>query len=136
MLKAAASIGHPPTAVIFSDPEHTEWTVWDYRLIKAYYLVQDWYRDGIPLWWDESERVTFDVKGRVSKSRAAIERAQQKDSKKKSPTPGLYYTAKPRTIDGGELPTREEWLEEQKAKEGNQRVDRRFEGPNIVQGKK
>lgn len=98
--------------------------------------MQDWYRDGIPIWWDESERVTFDVKGRVSKSRAAIERAQQKDSKKKNPTPGLYYTAKPRTIDGGPLPDRDEWLEEQKAKEGNQRVDRRFDGPNIVQGKK
>jgi hypothetical protein len=84
MLKAAAGIGHPPTAVIFSNPKHKKWTMWDYRLIKAHYILQDWYRDGVPLWWDESDRVTFDAKARFSKSRASIERAQEADSKKKS----------------------------------------------------
>jgi hypothetical protein len=136
MLKAAAQIGHPPTAVIFSDPSHKKWTMWDYRLIKAYYFTQDWFRDGIPLWWDESDRVTFDVKARVSKSRAAIERAQEKESKKKSKNHGLYFVAEPRVMDGGELPDREEWFQEQAAKKGNTRVDRRPDGPSIVQGKK
>lgn len=136
MLKAAAQIGHPPTAVIFSDPSHKKWTMWDYRLIKAYHFVQDWYREGIPLWWDESDRVTFDVKARVSKSRAAVERAQEKESKKKTKSYGLYFVPEPRTMDGGELPTREEWFEEQKMKNGSEKINRRTDGPNIVQGRK
>jgi hypothetical protein len=135
LLKAAARIGQPPTAVIFNDPSHTKWTEWDYKLIKAHFLKEDWYRDGIPIWVDESERVTFDVKGRVSKSRAAIERAQEADNKKKKTTPGKYYVAEPRVMDGGEMPTRQEWMDEQARKQGFKipDSDRR---PNIVQGKK
>jgi hypothetical protein len=134
-LKAADNIGHPPTAVIFSDPEHKEWTVWDYRLIKAYHLLQDWYREGIPLWWDESDRVAFDAKPRISKSRAAIERAQESESKKKKKVHGRYYVAEPRVIDGGELPSREEWMLEQIEKSGVN-IERRPDGPSFVQGKK
>ena len=136
LLKAAAGIGHPPTAVIFSDPSHTEWTVWDYRLIKAHYILQDWYRDGVPLWWDESDRVTFDAKARVSKSRAAIERAQEADGKKKKKTPGRYFVAEPRVMDGGELPTRDEWLEEQEKKNAGIRERPAPREPHVLQGKK
>jgi hypothetical protein len=135
VLKAAAVIGHPPTAVIFSDPSHKEWTVWDYRLIKAHHILKDWYRDGVPIWWDESDRVTFDAKARTSKSRAAIERAQEADGKKKSKSHGRYFTAEPRVMDGGELPTRAEWLEEQQNKSGGPRVRHKREGPQILQGK-
>jgi len=122
-------------AVIFSDPKHDKWTVWDYRLIKAHYILEDWYRDGIPLWVDESDRITFDAKVRTSKSRAAIERAQEADSKKKSKQYGKYYTAEPRVMDGGEMPTRSEWLEEQQAKRGANLSVRR-DGPQVIQGKK
>jgi hypothetical protein len=65
-----------------NDESHKDWTLWDYRLIKAYYILQDWYRDGIPIWWDESERVAFNAKARISKSRAAIERAQEAANKR------------------------------------------------------
>jgi hypothetical protein len=129
-------MGHPPTAVIFSDPSHKEWTVWDYRLIKAHYLLEDWYRDGIPIWWDESDRVTFDAKARFSKSRASIERAQESDSKKKSKSYGKYYTAEPRVMDGGDMPTRDEWIEEQQRKRGATNVDQRRDGPQLLQGRK
>jgi hypothetical protein len=135
MLKAAAQIGHPPTAVIFSDPSHKKWTMWDYRLLKAHYMLQDWYRDGIPLWWDESDRVTFDAKARYSKSRAAIERAQESDGKKKSKQYGKYYVAEPRVVDGGEMPTRDEWIEEQERKQGMTKVQHRNDGPHILQGR-
>lgn len=135
MLKAAAGIGHPPTAVIFSDPGHTEWTMWDYRLVKAHYILQDWYRDGVPLWWDESDRITFDAKARFSKSRAAIERAQEADGKKKSKSYGKYYIAEPRVMDGGDMPTKQEWLEEQHHKSGRSKVQHRNDGPQILQGK-
>lgn len=139
MLKAAVNSGQPPIAVIMSDPSHVEWDMWDYRLFKAHYILQDWYRDGIPIWWDESERVTFDAKARVSKSRAAIERAQDASSgKDKKPTPGRYFVAEPRVMDGGDLPTREEWLEEQMAKSGSKPISK-FDTDNrtqIVQGRK
>jgi len=108
--------------------------VWDYRLIKAHYILQDWYRDGVPLWWDESERVTFDAKARVSKSKAAIERAQEADSKKKNKSHGRYFIAEPRVMDGGEMPTREEWLEEQGKKQGN--PPRPPRERHVLQGKK
>lgn len=127
MLKAAVESGQPPTAVIFSDPKHTEWTVWDYRLLKASYILQDWYRDGIPVWWDESDRVSFDAKGRISKSRAAIERAQESSTKgNKKAVPGRYFIAEPKVIDGGDFPTRSEWLEEQSKKSGATRAVSKF----------
>lgn len=134
-MKAAASTGQPPTAVIFSDPSHKKWTVWDYRLIKAHYLLEDWYRDGIPIWVDESDRITFDVKARYSKSRAAIERAQEADSKKKNKQHGKYYIVEPRVMDGGEMPTRDEWLLEQEGKRGLGNVQHRNDGPRVLQGK-
>ena len=135
-MKASAAIGHPPTAVIFSDPSHVEWTVWDYRLIKAHYILQDWYRDGIPIWWDESDRVTFDAKPRVSKSRAAVERAQDKQSKKKSQTHGLYFVPEPRVMDGGDMPTRDEWLQEQQSKNSEPQKRQPPKERHILQGKK
>jgi hypothetical protein len=93
--------------------------MWDYRLLKAQYMIDEWYRDGIPIWWDESERVTFNAKGRISKSRAAIERAQEASTKgNKKAVPGRYFIAEPQVIGGGELPTREEWMEEQSIKSG------------------
>lgn len=110
--------------------------MWDYRLIKAHYIIQDWYRDGVPLWWDESDRVTFDAKARTSKSRAAIERAQESDSKKKSKSYGKYWVAEPRVMDGGDLPSREEWLDEQESKKGEPQVRPRSHSQQILQGKK
>lgn len=122
--------------MIFSKPDHKEWTVWDYRLIKAHYILQDWYRDGIPIWWDESDRVTFDVKARTSKSRAAIERAQEAESKKKKSSHGKYFVAEPRLMDGGEMPTRDEWLEEQERKKGDAQKRQPPPARHILQGKK
>ena len=63
--------------------------------------------------------MTFDAKARISRSRAAIERAQEADSKKKNKTHGRYFVAEPRVMDGGEMPTRDEWLDEQEQKKGN-----------------
>ena len=121
--------------MLFNDPSHKKWTDWDYKLTKAHFLVQDWYRDGIPVWWDESDRVTFDAKARFSKSRAAIDRAQEADGKKKSKAYGKYYVTEPRVIDGGEMPTRDEWIEEQERKRGMTKVQHRNDGPQILQGK-
>ena len=115
--------------------------MWDYRLLKAHFLLQDWYRDGIPLWWDESERVTFNAKARISKSRAAIERAQESANKgNKKSVPGRYFVAEPVVTDGGELPTRTEWMEEQSKKSGTQPIASKFgtktDKQKVVQGRK
>lgn len=103
-------------------------------------MLQDWYRDGIPIWWDESDRVTFTAKPRISKSRAAIERAQESAGKKKTTVHGRYFIAEPTVMDGGELPTRDEWIEEQSNKSNNSSVSTKFgssnERSNIVQGRK
>lgn len=80
--------------------------------------------------------MTFDAKARVSKSRAAIERAQEAEGKKKNKTHGRYFIAEPRVMDGGEMPTRDEWLEEQEQKRGA--VAERARQPrerHILQGK-
>jgi len=138
-LKAAVTSGQPPLAVIFEDPSHVEWNVWDYRLYKAHHVLQDWYRDGVPIWWDESERVAFDAIPRTSKSRAAIERAQDSASNKKS-VPGRYFIAEPKVIDGGDFPTMAEWLAEQAEKSNTVKPVTKFgNGPtskgHIIQGR-
>lgn len=119
-----------------NDPSHKEWDEWDFKLFKAHYILKDWYRNGIPLWVDESDRVTFDALPRVSKSRAAIERASEKESKKKTKSHGVYFIVEPRVMDGGELPTREEWLEEQERKRSEPQQRRQPPSePHILQGK-
>jgi hypothetical protein len=137
-LSAAVASGQPPLAVIFNNPEHDKWNEWDYKLFKAHYILQDWYRDGIPIWWDESDRVTFDAVPRISKSRAAIDKAQEAASSgNKKPVHGRYYIAEPRVMDGGSLPTREEWAEEQQRKTVKQpQAEHKHKEPNIVQGRK
>jgi hypothetical protein len=138
-LKAAVESSQPPTAVLLSDPSHKEWNVWDYRLIKAYHISQDWYRDGIPVWWDESDRVIFDAKARISKSRAAVQRAEEAANKKKN-VHGRYFIAEPRVADGGDWPTRDEWLIEQANKNKQKTVSTKFGSTNdpekILQGRK
>lgn len=89
----------------------------------------------MPIWWDESDRVTFDAKARISKSRAAMERAQEADGKKKSKSYGKYYVAEPRLMEGDEMPTREEWLEEQERKNGQDRRPPPRRNAHILQGR-
>ena len=122
-------------AVILNNADHKEWTEWDFKLFKAHYILEDWYRDGIPIWVDESDRVTFDAIPRVSKSRAAVERASEKEAKKKTKSHGVYYIVEPRVMDGGELPTREEWLQEQGQKKQEPQRRPPPKEPHILQGK-
>ena len=94
----------------------------------------------MPVWWDESDRVTFDAVARVSKSRAAVERAQESAGKQKKNVPGRYFIAEPRLIYGEEMPTRAEWVEEQSKKFSNSQPVSKFgsgsDRQSFVQGKK
>ena len=117
-IRAALDAGVPPTAIILRDPGRKEYGEWDLKLAAAYHLFQDLMRGSIPVYWDESDRVAFDVKTGISKSKKAIALREKADSTKKKPTEGVYYYAVPRTIDGGPLPTLEEWVAERAAKQG------------------
>lgn len=85
----------------------------DLKLIKAYYLKQQFAQDGYPVWIDRSDRVTFEVKSFVSKSAAAIERRQARDAESEQKNYGKRYYAVPVVIDGGEMPTMREYMDEQ-----------------------
>lgn len=76
---------------------------------------------------------------RISKSRASIERAQEKAGKSKTTVYGRYFVAEPKVLGGGDFPTREEWIEEQNKKRGNTKVSSKFDSENrdkIVHGRK
>jgi hypothetical protein len=128
-IRAALDAGVPPTAIILRDPERKEYNSWDLRIAAAYHIHEDLMRGSVPIYWDESDRVAFDVKTGVSKSRAAIDRREDADRAKNKDGKGLegrYYYAVPRVIDGGALPTLEEWIAEKEAKKG---LDRGPGGP-------
>jgi hypothetical protein len=109
----------PPKQVIFNDPKHTEYDYWDLRLLKAFHFAEDFIRDGVPLWWDESDSVFFEVERRISKSKAALQRAEeQENGKDKKSPPGRYYIPVPKTRDGSEMPSFQDWAEEQERKKG------------------
>lgn len=77
----------------------------------------------------------------MSKSRAAVERAQEAATKgNKKAVPGRYFVAEPEVVDGGDFPTRDEWLEEQEKKKGNASTVTKFgsvvDKNKIVQGRK
>lgn len=88
-------------------------------LLKAYHFSKDFIREGVPVWWDESDEVFFDVEKKVSRSRAATQRAEEaENAKDKKAPPGRYYVPVPKTRGGAPLPTFMEWVEGVTAKRG------------------
>ena len=116
-VRAAVTAKLPPKQVIFTDPNHTEYDHWDLVLLKAYHFAQDFIRGGIPVWWDESDEVFFEVERRTSRSQAAIDRAERADSSgDKTPAPGQYYVPVPKTRGGQPLPSFSDWMEQENRK--------------------
>lgn len=109
----------PPKQVLFNDPSHTKYDYWDLMLLKAYHFSEDFIREGVPIWWDENDDVTFEAERRISKSAAAKQRAEDVENSgdKKSP-PGRYYIAVPKTRGGKPLPTFDDWIVQQEAHKG------------------
>lgn len=109
-IRAAVKAGKPPLMFILEDPTHTEWGKWDMRLAKAFELHEDLLVGGVPLYLDRSERVEFDLKSYTSKSRAVLDRAEDKARSGKKKNYGKVFYVVPRTTDGGPLPTLDEFL--------------------------
>lgn len=125
-IRAAIKVNQPPLAVMFNAPK-AEWTAWDYKLIKALELYDDLKQGtGVPLYWDQSDRVRFELGTFTSKSRAVLDRAEERARDSKSKNYGKTFYVIPETVDGGPLPTLEEYLKEQQdkraAQAGNFRV--------------
>lgn len=116
--------------MIFEEPER-EWSHWDFRLVKAFQIREEMLMGGVPIYLDRSDRVRFEVESFVSKSKAALDRAEEKASNSKQKTYGKIFYPVPKTVDGGPLPTLEEWLEEQRRKNamkvGNIRLGGEFD---------
>lgn len=123
-IRAAVAAHLPPKQVIFNDPSHKEYDFWDLRLLKAYFFTQDFFREGVPIWWDESDEVMFDAVPRISRSRAAVQRAEQNENAgDKSSPPGRYFVPEPKPRMGGQpLPTFADWLKERERKSGSKKA--------------
>lgn len=91
---------------------------------------------GVPLYIDRSDRVRFETGSFVSRSKAALDRAEEKASQSKTKNYGKVFYPIPVTVDGGPMPTLEEFLEEQRVKKemsaGNIRIseDGKFSNSN------
>ena len=122
-------VGERPTATLMHDPFYGHrdsfsgdverepfWLDWDYALATALQTVED-YTDaetGQLVWVEQSSRVTFDAQRYTKKSIAAIDR--KTSGKNYKAQPGERWRAKPVVMDGGDLPTMREWIEEQSDK--------------------
>lgn len=116
-IEAAVEAKLPPLMLILEDPAHVAYDKWDIRLVKALRIYKSMRNnEGVPIYWDRSDRVVFDTSSYVSKSAAAVQRAEEKASEGKSKNYGKVIYAVPRTRDGGPLPTLDEFLEEQATK--------------------
>lgn len=100
---------------ILEDPKH-EWGKWDFRLVKGLEIHDEMIVGGVPIYWDRSDRVRFEVGTYTSKSKQALDRAEEKARKSKNSNHGKVYYPIPKTTDGGPLPTLEEWLAERAEK--------------------
>lgn len=127
-LKAARDYQKPPLSFILEDPKHVEWNIWDIKIANAYQMMLDFEVEGWPIWVDQSERVVFEVKTRKSRSAAALEKAQFLEQKKAEkaknyvPKFGQRLYAVPKTVDGGPMPTKKDWVLEQSEKVKTERV--------------
>jgi len=106
----------PPLAFIFESPKH-EWGMWDIRLAKAVEIYDNIMTGGVPIYWDRSDRVTFTTGSFISKSKAALDRAEEKAREGKAKNYGkVFYPIAKSNDDNPILPTMEEWMEEQAKK--------------------
>ena len=102
-------------ALLMNEPQR-KYSRWDMKLIKAYYFEQSYQIEGFPIWVEESPSVTFVARSRIIRSQAAVERAQDAESKKKTPTHGKRFYAEPVVTSGSTWPRRKDWHERERRK--------------------
>lgn len=103
--------------------------------MKALVLYEDLKgSSGVPLYIDRSDRVRFEVGSYTSRSKAALDREEERQAASKSKNYGKVLYPIPVTLDGGPLPTLDDFLEEQRIKSemkvGNIRLGGQFSNEN------
>lgn len=95
----------------FDDPE---WTTWDYLLVNAVQIIEDFTVDGGLLAWEnESEAVDVFAVQKVNKFRAA--ESAYTNNKRNKELPGGYFVPKVQLKSWAkEWPTFKEWVENNK----------------------
>lgn len=130
-IRAAREWGQRPTAVIFQDQyfgyrdpfngnplQEPEWSTWDYVLISALQLIEDYSTEyGLPIWEVDENADNVDVVAvkRIDKFEASKERITSRKNYK--PTPGERFVPKA-ILNWGEWPTFEDWVEYQSERDG------------------
>lgn len=105
------------------EPRGEGWTSWDYALVNALQVIED-YTDkyGILVWERDDEAVEIDAVKRIHKFQSAVDRATAgTDKKPYKPSPGEYFVPEiwsRRTDEQGNevIQTYDEWLAKEIAK--------------------
>jgi hypothetical protein len=105
-------------AMIFYVQPTDPWEEFDFKLLEAYQILQDETCNmcGQPIWICRSTSSNIRIKVRKTQCNvtAELEKKQKSDEKaKRELKPGEYYYTAVETYDGGYLPTRQEFYEEQ-----------------------
>jgi len=92
-----------------------EWTTWDYALMSALQLIEDFTdQNGLPVWEKEADHVIVEAVKKVDKFESAKERTTSKKNYKS--TPGEYFVPRMKLMPGYEeddWPTFDEWARSQ-----------------------
>lgn len=89
-----------------------EWLEWDYVLVEALQLIEDYTTDsGLLAWEADSDRVEVEAVRFTDKFEAARERSTSRKNYKA--IPGERYRPRVKLRRGEDWPTFEEWVESQ-----------------------
>lgn len=90
-----------------------EWTTWDYALVQALQLIEDFSDgNGLLIWERESEKVQVEAVKKIDPFDAAKERTTGRSNYKR--TPGEYFVPRVTLHHWAEeWPTFEEWVQAQ-----------------------
>lgn len=131
LIRAAISVSQRPTAALFRDhyalnydwftnePQEPVWTAWDFALLAAYQLIDDFQdQDGEMPWVSQDESLRWKPKTIYSQKRAVIEQAQE-NKKPDSKDYGAMITAEIdwQHSDSQRKKKPSEWFAEQQAKQ-------------------
>ena len=114
--------GIRPSAMIFHEQPTDPWTPYDFMLLEAYQILQDetCNQCGNPIWVCRSEdpNVTFKIRNSVcfaDREFKKWEKSKQKQAERLKkgawePEPGEEWYPVAVTVDGGPLPSRNDYL--------------------------
>lgn len=98
---------HPFTGEPLRDKE--EWTSWDYALVSAFQMIEDFTgKDGLLVWEKDSERVQVEAIRKIDKFQQAVENVTSRKNYKAQKGETFYPNLK---LLGGEWPTATEYFD-------------------------